>query len=99
MTFDAQIMHWPTIAAFVDYLAGVPRPSWCTGLTNHNTYQPDETNWRGMASMRSLQTFYANKPWPSGPHLFLAAQAPNPSDTGIWQLTPITHTGTHAGAR
>ena len=98
MAFDAQVIHWPTIAAFVDYLKGVNRPAWCTGLTNHNTYIPNEYQWRGMDSMRSMQSTYMSKGWPSGPNLFLAAQSPNPSDTGIWQMTPITHPGTHAGA-
>lgn len=97
--FDAELMHWPTIAAFTAYLQGVPRPSWCTGITNHNTYQPDERNWAGMASMRSLVAYYRDtKQWPSGPHLFLAAAAPNAANTGIFQLTPIARPGTHAGA-
>ena len=97
MAFDSQLIHWPTVASFVEYLASVPRPSWCTGLTNHNTYRLNETQWRGIASMRSMQATYVAKGWTSGPHLFLAAQAPNPATTGIWQMTPITHKGTHAG--
>ncbi len=97
MAFDSQIIHWPTIASFVNYLAGVPRPAWCTGLTNHNTYIPNEMQWRGMTSMRSMQKTYIAKGWTSGPNLYLCATAPNPSDTGIWQMTPITHAGTHAG--
>jgi N-acetylmuramoyl-L-alanine amidase len=99
MAFDAELIHWPTITAFDAYLQGVPRPSWCRRLCNHNTYKPDETTWRGMTSMQNLVTFYRDtQQWPSGPHLFLAAHAPNPADTGIFQLTPITHPGTHAGA-
>ena len=98
MAFDAQLIHWPTISAFTAYLQGVPRPKWCRRLCNHNTYKPDETTWRGMASMRSMRDFYRDtQKWPSGPHLFLAAHAPDPADTGIFQLTPITHPGTHAG--
>lgn len=44
-----------------------------------------------------MQTYIA-KGWSAGPHLFLAAEAPNPADTGIWQLTPLSHLGVHAGA-
>lgn len=99
MAFDAQIVHWRSIAEFAAHLATVPRPSWCDGITHHNTYQPDDLNWRGMASMLSMRDFYRDtKQWPSGPNLFLAAKSPNPADRGIWQMTPITRPGTHAGA-
>jgi len=98
MAFDAELIHWPTLTAFDAYLQGVTRPAWVKRLCNHNTYKPNETTWNGMASMRTLLTFYRDtQKWPSGPHLFLAAHAPDPKDTGIFQLTPITHTGTHAG--
>lgn len=96
--FDAQIIHWPTISAFAAYLQGVPRPSWVTGLTNHNTYIPNEFQWRGMASMDSMMQTYIKKGWSAGPHLYLCASAPNPADTGIWQMTPLSHIGVHAGA-
>lgn len=98
MTFDAHIFHWPTLSAFDAYLQTVPRPAWCHGLTNHNTFIPNEDQWRGQRSVESCMQTYINKGWPSGPHLFLAAAAPNPADTGIFQLTPIAHPGTHAGA-
>lgn len=97
MTFDAQILHWPTVDAFVVYLKTVPRPAWCTGLCNHNTYIPNETQWRGLASMKSMQATYIGKGWSAGPHLYLAAEAPNPADRGIWQMTPLSHVGVHAG--
>ncbi len=98
MAFDAQIVHWPTLSAFEAYVAGVARPAWCSKLCNHNTYKPDETTWRGTTSMQALVTYYRDvQQWTSGPHLFLAAHAPDPADTGIFQLTPITHKGTHAG--
>jgi hypothetical protein len=96
--FDAQIIHWPTLSAFTAYLQGVPRPRWCKGITNHNTYIPNETQWRGRASVESCMQTYIAKGWSAGPHLFLVAEAPNPADTGIWQLTPLTHIGVHAGA-
>lgn len=98
MAFDAQIIHWPTLSAFVAHLQGVPRPAWCKGLTNHNTYRPNEDQWRGLDSMNSMRSTYINKGWTSGPNLYLCAKAPNPTHTGIWQMTPLTHAGTHAGA-
>lgn len=97
MTFDAQIIHWKTIDEFAAYLANIPRPPWCLGLTDHNTYIPDEYQWRGLASMNSMMQVYIKKGWSAGPHLYLAASAPNETDTGIWQMTPITHVGVHAG--
>lgn len=96
--FDADFKHWPTISAFAAYLQGVPRPSWCKGITNHNTYIPNEKQWRGMASMLSMRDTYIAKGWSAGPHLYLAATSPNPADTGIWQMTPLGHVGVHAGA-
>lgn len=98
MPFDIDIIHWPTISAFVASLQGVSRPGWCTGITNHNTYIPNETQWRGRASVESCMQTYIKKGWSAGPHLFLAAEAPDPADTGIWQMTPLTRPGVHAGA-
>lgn len=98
MAFDIHIEHWPTIEAFTAYLQGVPRPAWCQGLTNHNTYRPDETQWYGRASVEGCMRTYIGKGWSAGPHLFLAAESPRPSDTGIWQMTPLGHRGIHAGA-
>ena len=97
MAFDAQIMHWPTPAAFAAHLATVPRPTWCASATVHNTYIPNETQWRGQASMLSMIKTYTGKGWSAGPHLYLAAQCPNPADRGIWQMTPLAHVGVHAG--
>lgn len=96
--FDIDIQHWPTLSAFVAYLQGVPRPAWCRGITNHNTYRPNESQWAGVASMISMKETYIAKGWDAGPHLYLAAEAPNPIHRGIWQMTPLTHRGIHAGA-
>ena len=96
-SFDIQIIHWPTVSAFVAYLANIARPAWCHGLTNHNTYIPNEKQWAGMRSMLSMKATYTTKGWTAGPNLYLCAEAPNPADTGIWQMTPITHQGVHAG--
>jgi hypothetical protein len=95
--FDADIKHWPSVGAFAEYLRTVSRPSWCKGITNHNTYIPNETQWRGLASMESMQTTYVGKGWSAGPHLYLAAEAPKAADRGIWQMTPLQHVGVHAG--
>lgn len=97
MAFDAAIRHWPTLEAFAAYLRTVPRPSWCKGLTNHNSYIPNELQWRGIASVEGCQLTYVGKGWSAGPHLFLAAEAPKAADRGIFQLTSIQHRGTHAG--
>lgn len=95
--FDAVIRHWPTLDAFAAHLRTIPRPAWCRGLTNHNTYIPNELQWRGIASVESCQATYVGKGWSAGPHLFLAAEAPRADDRGIFQLTPIGHQGVHAG--
>jgi hypothetical protein len=98
MAFDATIIHWPTLSAFIAYLQGVPRPAWVRGITNHNTFVPNESQWRGLASMQSMQAVYIKKGWSAGPHLYLVAEAPNaPTATGIWQMTPLSHVGVHAG--
>lgn len=99
MAFDIDIQHWPTISAFAAHLQTVPRPAWCRGITHHNTYRPDESQWRGTASMISMRDTYVAKGWDAGPHLYLAAHAPNaPHAVGIWQMTPLGHRGIHAGA-
>lgn len=98
MSFDATIRHWRTIAEFAAYLQTVPRPGYVRRLCNHNTFIPNEKTWRGMASMFSMRDYYRDtKKWSSGPHLYLAATAPNAADTGIYQMTPLAHPGTHAG--
>jgi hypothetical protein len=97
MTFDSDIRHWPTVAAFSEYLKDIPRPSWCKRLTNHNTYIPNESQWRGFASMDAMKATYIGKGWSAGPHLYLAAESPRQEDTGIWQMTLLSHPGVHAG--
>lgn len=96
-SFDADIRHWPTLAAFEAYLVTIPRPAWCVGVCDHNTYIPNELQWRGIASVESCMRTYIGNGWPSGPQLFVAAEAPKAADRGIFQLTPIQHQGTHAG--
>lgn len=97
MAFDADIKHWPTLAAFTTVLERTPRPAWCHAICVHNTYIPNEHQWRGIASVQSCLATYVGKGWSAGPHLFLAAEAPSSDHTGIFQLTPLTHIGVHAG--
>jgi hypothetical protein len=86
-----------TLDSFTAYLAGLARPSWPRASTYHNTYSPTEAQWRGKASMDSMQATYVGKGWTAGPHCFLALHAPNPADNGIWVMTPPTAIGVHAG--
>jgi hypothetical protein len=97
MTFDADIRHWQTPAAFAAYLALQPRVGWATGSTIHNTYRPLESQWAGHASMQGMIQTYVAKGWTAGPHLFLCVGAPNLAHDGIWQMTPLARPGVHAG--
>lgn len=97
MTFNAEIRQF-TLVSLTSYLAGLPRPTWAKGSTYHNTYRPTEAQWSGLATMQSMMQGYIAKGWPSGPHFYLALHSPNPANDGIWQLTPPTMPGTHAGA-
>ncbi len=97
MAFDADFRHWRTLDAFADYVATIPAPTWCVGFTIHNTYRPNEAQWRGMTSMRRMRDGYIAKGWTAGPHLYLAPICQKPTDVGIWQMTPLTHPGIHAG--
>jgi len=97
MSFDADIRHWQTLGDFAADLAKLPRPGWVTHICNHNTYRPNERQWKGVASVQSCMQTYIGKGWSAGPHLFLAGDAPKVGDTGIFQLTPLGHIGVHAG--
>lgn len=87
-----------TLSSFTSYLASLPHPTWPRASTYHNTYHPTEAEWRGKASMDSMQQTYIGKGWTAGPHCFLALHSPNPADDGIWVMTPPTYQGVHAGA-
>src|SRR5262249_36855093 len=79
-----------TIAEWLTYVASYPLPASCRRLVLHHTYVPTEAQWQGLASMRSIQRFYANKGWAAAPHLFVAPE-------GIWLFTPLNRVGIHAG--
>lgn len=84
------IKHWPTLDAFEQHLATLERPSWVRGLTTHHTASPTVEQWKGRATMDWLGPFYEAKGWSAGPHLFIGPD-------GIWQGTPLTDVGVHAG--
>lgn len=85
------IMHWPTVAGFREYVTAIAAPSWASGLTVHHTLKPTIAEWNGQASMIGMRNYYRDvQKWPAGPHLFIAPD-------GIWQGTPITQRGVHAG--
>lgn len=79
------IAEWQNYVANYDF--GRLAPS---RLVLHHTYRPDETQWRGLTSMRGMQNFYAGKGWTAGPHIYVAPD-------GIWLFTPMSQIGIHAG--
>lgn len=96
MTFHNLNLRFPDLASFAAWLRSQPAPDWTPmGSTYHNTYSPDESTWRGHASMEAMQAFYAAKGWDRGPHVYVAAGT---SDNGIWVMTPPELPGIHAGA-
>ena len=69
---------------------------WVKGTIIHHTASPTISAWRGLQSINDLKNYYERIGWPSGPHLFICAGAPNPAHDGIFQLSPLNMTGTHA---
>lgn len=96
MPFTSLNLHFPTIAGFAQWLATCPRPEWSPdGIRYHNTYRPNEAQWRGHASMESMAAGYSNKGWSTGPHIFLATGT---AFDGIWVMCPPWQPAIHAGA-
>jgi hypothetical protein len=94
--FISDIRQFPDVIALAAYLGRLARPTWgVRGSTYHNTYIPTEAQWRGLASMDSMQAGYEAKGWTAGPHFYLALHSPNPKHDGIWQMTPPTSAGVH----
>ena len=80
-----------TIPEFRAYLAGYAFGSIPpTRLVLHHTWSPTQAQWRGLASMRAMQSYYAGKGWTAAPHLYAAPD-------GIWLATPMSRVGIHAG--
>lgn len=89
--------QFKTVDAFAAWLAMQPRPTWGPiGSTYHNTYIPNESQWRGEASMDAMEREYKKKdpPWDRGPHCFLAVGT---VADGIWVMTSPSYEGIHAG--
>lgn len=99
MSFACDIRQWKTIEEFSAHLkAHNPDIApWATGAIIHHTYRPLQSQWRGRTTVEGLRNFYIGKGWDAGPHLFIAANSPNPADDGIWQLSPLNMVGVHAG--
>lgn len=100
MAFNSVNRQFPALDQFAAYLATLPSPDWPganpVGSTYHNSYIPNITQWRGLASMRSMQATYEAKGWTAGPHLFLARGAPNAAHDGVFVMTPPTSPGVHS---
>src|SRR6476469_1533450 len=97
MAFNAINRQFTSAAEFAAWLAVQPRPDWPIGSVLHNTFRPTESQWAGLASMRSMQATYEAKGWTSGPHCYLAVGSPFAANDGIWVMTPPMDRGTHAG--
>jgi hypothetical protein len=102
MAFISDIQQFLTPAALAAHLDTLPRPDWPgegnpRGSCFHNTYRPTAAQWRGRPTMDGMISTYIGKGWSSGPHYYLCLGAPNPKTDGIWQMTPPTMPGTHAG--
>lgn len=93
--------HFKTVQEFEAYVASLQRPLWLRGATVHHTWKPTVADWQregGDHYMDVLERYYRdevpnppNPPgWPAGPNLFIGPD-------GIWQGTPITEQGVHAG--
>jgi N-acetylmuramoyl-L-alanine amidase/Mannosyl-glycoprotein endo-beta-N-acetylglucosaminidase len=95
LSFQNLNLHFPDPDAFRAWLNNQPAPLWTPiGSTYHNTYSPDESQWRGHASMQSMATFYAAKGWTTGPHCYCASGT---SADGIFVMCPPWLEGIHAG--
>jgi N-acetylmuramoyl-L-alanine amidase CwlA len=81
-----------TIPQWLDYVANYQftniKP---TRLVLHHTWKPTVEQWRGLASMKGMQSFYGGKGWTSAPHLYVGPD-------GIWLFTPLKDIGIHANA-
>ena len=91
-------MHWRTVA---DLRAHLKRHSpsvcdWVQGIVIHHTVSPIPATWKGLESINNIKNFYKTQGWTSGPQLFICHGAPNPAHNGIFQMTPLNLTGTHA---
>lgn len=97
VAFNSINRQFTSLADFSAWLFAQPQPTWHPiGTTYHNTYRPTLAQWRGLASMWSMQSGYEAKGWTAGPHLYLALGAPKAADNGIFCMTPPTSPGIHS---
>jgi N-acetylmuramoyl-L-alanine amidase CwlA len=80
------IPEWNTYVASYDFGPIAPKR-----LVLHHTWKPTVAQWRGLASMRGMQTYYAGLGWTAAPHIYCAPD-------GIWLFTPMSNVGIHAGS-
>lgn len=93
MAFTNLNRHFPDVPAFAAWLATLPKPTWgVRASTYHNTYIPNESQWRGHASMLSMQATYIKNGWTTGPHVYLAHGT---SADGIFVMCPPTMEAIH----
>lgn len=64
-------------------------PAW--KLVIHHTWRPKKDDWNGYKTILALKSYYENKGWPAGPHLFVA-------EDGIWLFSPMNKEGIHAAS-
>jgi len=100
MSFAIDIRQWKTVEAFEAHL-NAHDPAicdWVQGIVIHHTWRPLPSQWRGRSSIEGMKAYYERQspPWTAGPHLFIVTGSPNPSDDGIWQMTPLNMVGVHA---
>jgi hypothetical protein len=96
--FLADIRQWKTVGQFQQHLAkhDPAIADWVSRIVVHHTDKPNQAQWNGLATVESLKRHYQKIGWPSGPHLFICANSPNPLNDGIFQLSPLNLPGTHA---
>lgn len=97
--FRADIRRWATVDDFAAHLArhDPAIAPWATSVCIHHTYTPTVAQWKGIKTLYGTRDYYIGLGWTSGPHLFICGDAANSNDRGIFQLTPLNLSGTHAG--
>jgi hypothetical protein len=78
---------------FEDYCKTIAKQSWVEKIVLHNTASPSLAQRPGgiltAQHIKNLHTYYEDKGWNGGPHLFIDA-------TGIWVFNPLTRKGVHS---
>lgn len=96
MSFTNLNLRFGSVGALAEWLYLRSKPTWkVIGSTYHNTYIPNDTQWRGHASMESMEASYIKNGWSTGPHLYLAVGT---GYDGIYMMCPPTEPGVHGVA-